>query len=74
MKKLFLLAVCMFSAVVLFAQRYITGRITDEKGNPLVNASVKIKGTSLGEKTDQHGGFRIQVPENAPVLDRKSVV
>jgi hypothetical protein len=28
----------------LFAQKTITGRVTDEKGNPIGNASVTVKG------------------------------
>lgn len=73
MKKLSLLVPSVFFTMILLAQRTITGKITDEKGNPLVNASVKVKGTSLGEKAGQDGEFRIQVPENAKALVISSI-
>lgn len=38
----------------------ITGRVTDEKGNPLAGASVKVKGTSQGVTTDSEGGFTLK--------------
>lgn len=37
----------------------ITGRVTDAEGQPLVGASVKIKGTSTGTSTDTDGKFTI---------------
>lgn len=38
----------------------ITGRVTDEKGNPLSGASVKVKGTNQGVTTDADGAFTIR--------------
>jgi TonB-dependent starch-binding outer membrane protein SusC len=35
----------------------VTGRVTDEKGNPLVGANVKIRGTNTGTVTDANGRF-----------------
>lgn len=46
----------------------IRGKVTDEKGNPLVNASVIIKGTSKGVTTNGNGEFIIEVPSNKSVL------
>ena len=37
-----------------------TGRITDEKGEPIANASIIIKGTSTGVTTDANGFFKLQ--------------
>lgn len=37
-----------------------TGRITDEKGEPIVGATVMIKGTKIGVATDVNGFFKIQ--------------
>lgn len=35
----------------------VTGKITDENGNPLANASVRIKGTNIVVYTDKNGAF-----------------
>ena len=37
-----------------------TGRITDEKGEPIANASINVKGTSNSTITDANGFFKIQ--------------
>ena len=41
----------------------VNGRITDQNGNPLVGASVNLKGTKKGTITDANGYFVIQVPD-----------
>lgn len=42
-----------------------TGRITDDKGNPVAGASVVIKGTNIGTITDVNGFFKLQnIPSN----------
>ncbi len=43
----------------------VTGRVKDEKGNPLAGVSVSIVGESRGVTTDDRGNFIINVPENA---------
>ncbi len=51
----------------MLAQRSITGTITD--GNdPLIGASVLIKGTTTGTVTDFDGNFKLSVPANAEML------
>ncbi len=44
------------------AQQKIQGRVTDEKGNPLLGATVLIKGTTKGTTTDVNGNYAIKVP------------
>lgn len=46
----------------------VTGRVTDEKGNDVVGASITIKGTTRGTNTDATGKFRIVVPDGNAVL------
>jgi len=46
----------------------IQGKVKDEKGNPLPNASVIIKGTKKGVTTDANGDFTIEVPDSRTVL------
>ena len=40
----------------------LTGRIVDENGEPLVGATVLLKGTSTGTSTDAHGNYALDVP------------
>ncbi|HEV8284025.1 MAG TPA: TonB-dependent receptor [Chitinophagaceae bacterium] len=69
MRKLSLL----FMAVVLtagqlWAQRTITGKVTDDKGSPVPNASVLVKGTQIGTVSQADGSFSLNVPANAKAL------
>lgn len=48
----------------LFAQvRTVTGRVTDENGNAVPFASVKVKGTALGIAADADGKFSIKAKD-----------
>jgi len=40
----------------------INGTITDESGNPIIGASVIIKGTGMGTVTDSEGHYKLEVP------------
>lgn len=46
-------------------QKKITGLVTDEKGVPVIGASVVVKGMSLGTVTDLDGAFTLQAPEKS---------
>jgi len=48
--------------------RRVTGNLKDEKGTPVVNASVVVKGTARGSVTDANGDFSLSVPSNARTL------
>jgi TonB-linked SusC/RagA family outer membrane protein len=52
----------------LLAQKTITGKVTDDKGNPIPNASVLVKGTQVGTVTNPDGTFSIVVPANGRAL------
>src|SRR5690349_13029309 len=59
-KILSLLSVMLLFALVATAQtRQISGRVTDEQGNPVEGASVLVKGTTSGTAADAQGNFRI---------------
>ncbi len=69
MRKLFLLLFgVVFFATAALAQRTITGKVTDDKGNPVPNASVLVKGTTAGTSTKPDGSFSLVVPANGKVL------
>lgn len=46
----------------------ITGRVTGANGDPLVGASVSVKGSRLGTVTDASGNFSISVPDDAVLV------
>ncbi len=50
----------LFSTLAFGQNRTISGTVTDEKGDPLPGASVRIKGTRTGVAADNNGQFRIQ--------------
>src|SRR5688572_19478379 len=68
MKKSLLLVTCMLFAMVLLAQRNITGKVTDETGAPVANASVTIKETGTGINTNAVGTYSITLEPKAKTL------
>ena len=66
--KLLMLLVATLSFTILFAQRKITGTITDDKQAPLVGATVAVKGTKVMTTTDAIGKFTITAPANGNTL------
>lgn len=69
MRKLFLLLFgVVFFAVQAMAQRTITGKVTDDKGLPVANASVVVKGTTAGTTTKPDGTYSLTVPANGKAL------
>lgn len=60
-KILMFLACVMMSAGLAFAQQLVTGTVIDsETGEPLVGATVKVKGTTQGALTDMDGKFTLK--------------
>ena len=43
----------------------VTGRVTDASGQPIVGASVIVRGTTVGVSTDAEGRFALEVPSPA---------
>ncbi len=69
MKKLLLVCACTLLGVAsLFAQRTIQGTVTDQAGEPLIGASVLVKGTTTGTVTDVDGTYSLKLPEGASTL------
>ena len=55
----------MFSGVFVFAQSHVvTGKVLDDKGDPVSGASVIIKGTSKGVPANSEGVFSISAKPN----------
>lgn len=51
-----------------FAQRTVTGTVSDSKGEPMVGASVLVKGTTTGTISDVDGKYSLKVPAGATTL------
>lgn len=64
------LTICLFAVSMAFAQKQITGTVVEKAtGEPIVGASVLVKGTTVGAATDINGKFTIKnVPQNAKTL------
>jgi TonB-linked SusC/RagA family outer membrane protein len=67
-KQLLLLSGFVLCSLFAFAQRTITGKVTDDKGIPVANASVIVKGTTTGTTSKADGSFSLNVPANARTL------
>lgn len=67
-KLLVLLTILLCTSGVLLAQKTITGKVTDEKGEAVANASIVVKGTSAGTTTKDDGTFLLLLPANAKSL------
>ena len=69
MKKLLcLFAAFLLSASAVWAQRNVSGTVSDPDGNPLVGASVLVKGTTTGIFTSEQGEFSLSVPSGYDML------
>ena len=71
---LVLAALCPFFAAQSQSNRQlpapsVAGKVTDEQGNALPGATVKISGTQLGTTTDSQGSFKlIHVPADGTLI------
>jgi TonB-linked SusC/RagA family outer membrane protein len=70
MRKIFtLFTMLILSGVLVFAQsRVVTGTVTDDKGVPIENATVRVKGSRSGVAADANGNFRISVSPGATLI------
>jgi TonB-linked SusC/RagA family outer membrane protein len=64
-KLLTTIGVLLLMSVMGFAQSTISGIISSTNGEPLVGASVVLKGTSTGAVTDVDGKYQVTVPKGS---------
>jgi len=69
MKKFVFIIFAVFLTNILFAQKTITGFISDKNSNPIENVSVKVKFTNISTTTNSNGNYSITVPENYKTLE-----
>lgn len=68
MKKILVfLAFLTCSITVTFAQKIVTGTVSDDI-EPLIGATIQIKGTGIGVATDFDGTYKIEVPNDEAIL------
>lgn len=68
MKRLLFVLPLIFAAGFTFAQRTVSGTITDPGGELLIGASILVEGTITGTVTDVDGKYTLEVPAGANVL------
>ncbi len=69
-KKLLLILSCLLLSIGYIAAQTtkITGTVIDTNGEPVISASVVVKGTTVGTVTDLDGTFSINVPDGKNTL------
>lgn len=60
-QKLAVFLLLMIGFVPIYAQKNITGKVIDEKGEPLIGATILVVGSTTGVITDFDGNFTLQV-------------
>ncbi len=69
MKKHLLALVLVVAAIVpALAQRTITGKVTDTKGEALIGANIFVLKTTVGTVSDVNGSFTLALPAGAEVI------
>ncbi|WP_337042882.1 SusC/RagA family TonB-linked outer membrane protein [Emticicia sp. 17c] len=60
-------------SIVAFAQKSVSGKVSDSKGEGIPGASVSVKGTTAGTISDAEGNFKINVPNSGGRLVVSSI-
>jgi TonB-dependent starch-binding outer membrane protein SusC len=60
-------------SVVAFAQKPVSGKVSDSKGEGVPGASITVKGTTTGTISDAGGSFKINVPNSGGSLVISSI-
>ena len=69
MKHLFLLLTLLSFSLTALAQQKVTGKVKDSSGEPVIGASVVVKGNNtMGTITDFDGNFMLDVPTKSVLL------
>lgn len=66
--KLVAVIIAMISALPTFAQIEVNGLVLDQNHDPVIGATVIVKGTSTGTATDISGRFSIKAPSAQSIL------
>ena len=61
----FMLIMLLLCTGVIHAQIRVSGEVLDTNGEPVIGASIQVKGTGQGTVTDIHGAFTLTAPSDA---------
>lgn len=67
MKHFIIISFLLFSSLASFAQK-IKGRVTDTAGKPLPNASVFVKGSTIGVNSNNEGKYSLKLEPGKYIL------
>ena len=67
-QQLLLVLLLLFTTSVNAQLKIITGHVKNENNEPVLNATVAVRNTSIASQTDSTGHFSISVPASATVL------
>ncbi len=68
MKKFTTLFAAMLLCLGLWAEVHVSGVVVDEKGEPVIGASIQVKGSTQGTISDYDGKFELDVPDDAKLV------
>ncbi|MCU0473229.1 MAG: von Willebrand factor type A domain-containing protein [Bacteroidales bacterium] len=66
--KIFVILILASAMIAFIESRTITGKVTDDRGNPLAGVNVAVKGAPTGTITDLKGNYRITVNDQDKIL------
>lgn len=69
-RNLFFVSIFLVLPSLIFSQR-LTGKVVDQKGEPIIGASVMVRGTTIGTTTDVNGLYSLSIPTE---LKRPNIV
>ena len=68
-RKLFMFLALFFIGIgFMMAQTQVRGTVVDEGGDPIIGATIQIKGTGQGTITDYDGNFTVSAPANGTLV------
>lgn len=73
MRKLFFAVFALLLTSQAFAQRVVTGKVSDESGQGIPDVSVIVKGTNVGTSTGVDGTFSLSLPADARTLEFSAI-
>ena len=69
-RKMLCALLCTFACLSgVYAQKVITGKVTDNQGESMPGVTVVVSGTTTGSVSNIYGNYEIQVPSNNSVLE-----
>ena len=65
--------IVLFSSITVFGQKTITGKVIGSDNQPVIGATISVKGTNVATKTSTTGDFELAVPSGRNTLVITSV-